>query len=262
MNEDAPQEKERLAPPWTAFMTALQFLTVAPTIIRRQFTPQELGGAVAYFPLAGLLLGVILALADALLALVFPPVVRSAVLVAVWVLLTGALHLDGFLDSCDGLFGGHSPEKRLAILRDERVGAYALAGGILLLLMKFAAILSLPQRWEALLLAPVLSRWGISLAIVAFPYARQEGLGKLMKDHASWLQAGLATFFALLVTWLTLHTTGLLLILLALIIMWLVARLALRLIPGLTGDIYGAINEIIELVILLALVAYFYQWGN
>lgn len=246
--------QERMASPWMAFLAALQFLTTSPAFIRRPFTAQELGGAVAWFPLIGTLLGFTLALADALLALIFPPPARSALLIGLWVLLTGALHLDGFLDACDGLLGGWTPEKRLEIMRDERVGAYALAGGALLLLMKFSALLSLPVRWEALLLAPTLSRWCMSLAIVAFPYARTEGLGQLMKSRTGWLQALIATLLALAAAWFVGRLAGLAMLGLAAITMGLLARFTLKRIPGLTGDIYGAINESVELVVLLAWV--------
>jgi len=246
--------KESMASPWMAFLTALQFLTTSPAIIRRPFTAKELGGAVAWFPLIGTLLGFLLAMADALLALIFPPPARCALLVALWVLLTGALHLDGFLDSCDGLLGGWTPEKRLEIMHDERVGAYALAGGALLLLLKFSALLSLPERWEALLLAPTMSRWSMSLAITAFPYARAEGLGKLMKDQTGWLQAAIATLLTLVTAWFVGRLVGLAMLGLAAITMGLIARFTLKRIPGLTGDIYGAINEIVELVVLLAWV--------
>ena len=204
--------------------------------------------------------GLLLAAADSILAWVFPPLARSAVTLALWVLLTGCLHLDGFLDTCDGLLGGWSPEKRLEIMRDERVGAYALAGGVLLLLLKFSALASLPSHWGSLVMAATLGRWGMSLAIVAFPYARPEGLGRSMKDQAGWLHAGIATFITLVVVWLAGQLAGLALMALAGVVVWLGARFALRRIPGLTGDVYGALNETIELVVLLAMVALPYSF--
>ncbi len=254
LEESRYPTKKGMAPPWVAFLAALQFLTFSPAFIRRPFTANELGGAVAWFPLIGTLLGFLLAMADTLLALIFPPPVRCALLIALWILLTGALHLDGFLDSCDGLLGGWTPEKRLEIMRDERVGAYALAGGILLLLLKFSALLSLPGRWEALLIAPTLSRWSMSLAIVAFPYARAEGLGRLMKDQTGWLQAAIATLLALATAWFVGRLAGLVLMPFAAITMGLLARFTVKRIRGLTGDVYGAINEIVELAVLLAWV--------
>lgn len=253
-----PPEKPASLSPMKALLTATQFLLLSPAFIKRPFSVQELGAAVGYYPLVGLLLGGLLLAADLLLALVMPPLVRAALVLGLWVLLTGALHLDGFLDACDGLLGGSSPEQRMQIMRDERVGAYALAGGILLMLVKFSALSALAPGSPALLLAPVLGRWGMAIALVAYPYARPEGLGRDIKDHASWRQALLATAFCLAVVagtalWKSDWAVGAALAA-AGAALWLGARFALKRLPGLTGDIYGALNEIIEAVVLLALV--------
>jgi adenosylcobinamide-GDP ribazoletransferase len=256
----APSVKERLVSPWIALLAAIQFLTILPPLIRRPFTPRQLSSSVAFFPLVGALLGMLLATAGALLALIFPPLARSGILLALWVIMTGGLHLDGLLDTCDGLLGGWTPEQRLEIMRDEHVGAYALAGGVLLLLLKFSALASLPRHWEALVMATTLGRWGMSLAIVAFPYARPEGLGRSMKDQAGWLHAGIATLITLIVVWLAGQLAGLAIMTLTGMVVWLGARFVLHRIPGLTGDVYGALNETIELVVLLAMVALVYTF--
>jgi adenosylcobinamide-GDP ribazoletransferase len=241
------------------FLTAVQFLLISPAFIRRSFTPQELGGAVGFYPLVGALLGLILLALDAVLSIVLPALVRSALILALWVLLTGALHLDGFLDTCDGLLGGYTPERRLEIMRDERVGAYALAGGMLLMLTKFSALGALgPDRSAALLLAPVLGRWGMAIALASFPYARAQGLGRDVKDHVTRRQVLLATFFTILwvilATWLAQSWVALLAFAMAGLVVWGGARFTLRRIPGLTGDIYGALNELVEAVTLLVFV--------
>lgn len=242
-------------------MAALQFLTLAPPIVRRPFTPAELGQAVGFFPLVGALLGVLLGgLAHSLTPL-FPTGVVAAIALAVWVTVTGALHLDGFIDTCDGLFGGRTTEARLRILRDERVGAFAVAGGVLLLLLKYSALAALPDRTLAPLLSPTLGRWGMTLAVVLFPYARSEGLGRAMKDHAGWPQAALATVTALAVAWFAAEWRGLAALALTGVATWTVARFVLRRLPGLTGDIYGAICEVVECLVLLLLAAEV-DWGK
>ena len=81
-------------------------------------------------------------------------------------------------------------------MKDERVGAFAVVGGVLLLLIKFLALWSAQDRLAACLLAPMLGRWGMVLTIVLFPYARPEGLGRSMKDHAGWREMLLATLIA------------------------------------------------------------------
>jgi adenosylcobinamide-GDP ribazoletransferase len=233
-----------------SLLTALQFLTIFPAIIRRAFTGQELGRSVGFFPLVGLLLGGIFYGLASGLQIIFPSQIVAVFLLTAWLLLTRALHFDGFLDTCDGLFGGFTPERRLEIMRDSRVGAFGVAGGGLLLLAKYAAIVSLPQL-SGLLLAPVLGRWVLSMAIYAFPYAREKGLGRDMKDNVRWPQVTLASVVTALVALLFAGWMGLLAFALSAFVLWLGAGFILRRIPGLTGDSYGALCELSELAVLL-----------
>lgn len=236
-------------------IAAVQFLTIAPPLVRRSFTATELGRAVGYFPLVGLMIGGILLGLDRFFAWFLPLNVAAALILTGWILCTGALHLDGFLDSCDGLFGGRTPEDRLRILRDERVGAFAVIGGVLLLLVKFQALSAISQRIAPLCLAPVLGRWGMTVAVVAFPYARAEGLGRAMKDHAGCSQALLASAIAVAAAWFAGAWFGLVILLLCGALMFLLARFVLARLPGLTGDIYGAVCELLEVLVLLSFVA-------
>jgi adenosylcobinamide-GDP ribazoletransferase len=263
MTLDEKQEQTRLRRSWRAvicdwplgFLAALQFLTITPPLIRRQLAPEELGQAVGWFALVGLLLGAALAGADYALGLLFPSGVTAALLLALWVVATGALHLDGFLDACDGLFGGRSPESRLRIMRDERAGAFAVIGGILLLLVKYSCLTALGDRAMALIVAPTVARWGMSVAVVAFPYARPEGLGRWMKDHAGWGQVFIASLTAFLVATLTARWIGLAVVALAGVTTVAGGTWIRRRLSGLTGDIYGALCELLEALILLAFVA-------
>ena len=233
-----------------SLLTAFQFLTIFPAVIRRAFTAQELGRAVGYFPLVGLALGGVLYGLGIGLQLFFPMQVVAIFILATWLLLTRALHFDGFLDICDGLFGGFTPERRLEIMRDSRVGAFGVAGGGLMLLAKYAAIVSLPNL-SVLTVAPVLGRWVLSVAIFFYPYARKEGMGRDMKDNTRWLQVIIATAIAVLAAWLFARWTGLLAFVITGMVLWLCAGFILRRIPGLTGDSYGALCEISELTVLL-----------
>src|SRR4051812_12514897 len=107
------------------FLAALQFLTITPPIIRRAFSTREMGGAVGWYPFIGLLLGTALTVGAALADRFFPQPVSAALTLSLWVVLTGGLHVDGFLDACDGLLGGSTPERRMEIMRDHRIGAFA-----------------------------------------------------------------------------------------------------------------------------------------
>lgn len=239
------------------FWVASQFLTIVPPIIERPFTPSELGRAVGFFPLVGLLLGLVLVGVNFGLAFLLPASVRLVLILALWVVLTGVLHLDGFLDACDGLFGGFTPEKRLEIMRDERVGAYALAGGVLLLLLLYMLLLAVESADSfvpALLLAPVLGRWGMSVAMIHYPYARPTGLGRTMKDEAGRGELVLATLTAVLLAILVGKWVGFIALLGVVLIVVGGARFVKRRIPGLTGDIYGLLCVLSETAVLLVSV--------
>jgi len=246
--EGARRAPRVLVPP----IAALQFLTLCPPIIRRMFTSTEMGQAVGYFSTIGALLGALLAALDWGLRSVLSTSISTVLVLAASVAATGAIHLDGFFDACDGLFGGHTPASRLEIMRDERVGAFGLAGGVLLILLKFTALSTAVDRVAALLLSMTLSRWAIALAVVLFPYARDKGLGRAMKDYAGAAQVAQATAIALLVSWFAAGWMGLLAMGLAAAITWAAARFALKRLPGLTGDLYGTISELVEVSLLLA----------
>jgi cobalamin 5'-phosphate synthase/cobalamin synthase len=229
---------------------------ITPAFVKRPFTAAEMGRSTAFFPLVGLLLGGVLAGADLLLAYVFPTEVRSALVLVLWIVLTGALHFDGLLDSCDGLLGGRTPDRRMQIMRDERTGAYAAAAGALILLTMFSALNAIAAaRWVALLLAPVLGRCGITLSVVRFPYAREAGLGRDLKDHTRRGQAvgALLTTLAVVggVAWQMQSLTALAALVIAVVVWRLASLFVLRRMPGMTGDTYGAINMLIEASVLL-----------
>jgi adenosylcobinamide-GDP ribazoletransferase len=188
--------------------------------------------------------------------------VTAALALAAWVILTRALHLDGWMDTCDGLFGGFTAERRLEIMRDSRAGAFGVAGGVLILLIKYAALAALPDRMVGLLLAPTLGRWAMAVALIGCPYGRAEGLGRDVKDHTGRTQATLATATALIAAWLIAGWGGVIGLALAGVGTLVGAWFILRLIPGLTGDTYGAICEGIEALSLLFFATETALWAS
>ncbi len=245
------------------FIAALRFLTVVPVPLKREPSADEVGGSIAYFPAVGLAIGLVLAVLYWLLGRIFPVSLASGLVILALVLANGALHLDGFIDTCDGLAGNKSAEERWRVMRDSRVGAFGVVGGVLLLLLKYVSLSSIPRGLApaALLLMPVASRWMMTFAIVAYPYARPEGLGTVFKSHATWEKFGLATFFAVLVSGVVLWWQGVphfyLAALAVLAAAWLGgfgwAQHLNRKFAGLTGDSYGAINEFVEVVVLIVI---------
>lgn len=237
---------------------AFQFLTIVPPPLRRKVSPGELGKAVTFFPLVGLLIGLLLFGLHRLLSAIFPVTVAAAILLAVWIACSGALHFDGLLDAADGLLGGRTPEDRMRILRDELVGAFAVAAGGTALLLKFAAMGSIGAA-GALIAAPIVGRWLTSIGVVLFSYARPDGLGRDMKDNAGWPQAVGATAIAAATLGFLTPSVGIAAtgaaIALVCISGWLLIRFTLSRIPGLTGDIYGALCEVGETVCIVTLAA-------
>jgi adenosylcobinamide-GDP ribazoletransferase len=234
------------------FWIALQFLTIIPSPFRRWPEPRQVASSLSYFPVVGIIIGGIIFLANWGLGAVFSQYVSAALTLAVWVLLSGALHLDGLVDSCDGLAGG-TPAQRLRIMADSRVGAYGIIGVCIVLLVKYAALVSLPETWrlEALLLVPMLGVWAMVFALFLFPYARKEGLGRHFKAGANGYRFALVTLLTLaaavgLARWqgvIMMAITGLITLGMG---YFFKARLG-----GLTGDSYGAIKEVSEAIALV-----------
>jgi adenosylcobinamide-GDP ribazoletransferase len=198
------------------------------------------------------------------LSALLPSSVVAALVVTFGVLLTGGLHLDGLMDSCDGLFCVRSPEQRLAIMRDSHTGAFGVLGAVCLLLIKYTAVSALlaGEQWlfiAGLLLAPVLSRWAMAIATVGFPYGRPgQSLGSSFHEGAGRFQLAAASAIALLLVLLICMMLqfsvwiGLAALVGTVLFTVFLARLALVRLPGLTGDVYGAINEVIEVTVLMA----------
>ena len=234
---------------------ALQFLTILPPLVRRAPRPDDLGRSEAFFPLVGLLLGACLAATDQALTTIVSPLVRDVALVALLAIMTGALHLDGVIDTFDGLFAATTPARRLEIMRDPRAGSYGVVAVVLLLALKIAALGSLPPslRAPALIMAPGLGRWGIVLVTSTFAYARPEGMGRDFKESIRAVHVAVAAVIVVgaailvagpgaILVWAGASVT----VLLAGV--WISGRLG-----GLSGDIYGAICETTETGVLVLL---------
>lgn len=236
-----------------SFLGALSLLTVLPLPSRWRPEPCDLARSPRWFPLVGLLLGGLLAGLDALLSPLLAGPARDALVILALVALSGALHLDGLMDTCDGVLAPVSPARRLEIMRDSHVGSFGVAGAGLVLLGKYAALASLGEtpRAAALIALTVLGRWGMTLAIGAFPAGRAEGLGRLVKDGTRPGDVLVAGLSALLVCGGLLQAAGLLLFVSVSLFVWLLARSLLTRLPGLTGDTYGALDELTELAALV-----------
>jgi adenosylcobinamide-GDP ribazoletransferase len=239
-----------------ALLVALAFLTRLPVRVG-DVSERELGRSAAWFPLVGALIGALLAVCQLGVGLVLSSQPTALIVIALWALVTGGLHLDGLADLFDGLGGGRGQRERiLEIMRDSRIGAHGAAALTLVLLGKVLAIAALPAARCAptLLVAPVVARFAAVLLLAIFPYAREEGLGRAFREHGGKLPLAIAAALAIACGALG----GLAAIVpaaLALLLALVLGALVNRKLSGLTGDVYGAAIELCELAYLLASAA-------
>lgn len=235
-------------------LAAIGFLTRVPVPARAFADPRAQARSLAWYPAVGLLLGGLLcALAWGLQAL--PPLLGATLLVAAWVLLTGALHLDGLADSADAWVGGLGDRARtLAIMKDPACGPAGVVALVLVLLLKVAALASLfGAPWSALLLAPLLARMALTAAFATTPYVRAGGIGSGLVDAprvgcAVGLLLGAAA--AMACGW-----RGVLALAVAGLVFAGWRHACLRRLGGITGDTAGALAECVETAVLVAIVA-------
>ena len=209
------------------------------------------------FPLVGALLGGIILAVDTLGRELFPPGGANWVVLTAWITVTGAMHLDGVVDTADGLIGHGTSARRLEIMADPRAGAFGVVAVVLVLLGKWVLLGDLDGsgRVRALFVAPFLARGILPLALLLAPPARPHGmaveLARRTGRAGSLVSVGITVVAALLVTFpagLVLVGAGLLVV--AVLALW--SRVALG---GFTGDILGASVEAVELFALLAAAA-------
>jgi adenosylcobinamide-GDP ribazoletransferase len=230
------------------FITALTLLTVLPAPAMNGQPPRPLGKSLAWFPLVGLLLGLVLLVAIYLLRSIFPVPVAAALTVALWAWLTGALHLEGLADSGDGLAATVSREKRLEIMHDPRVGSFGVVTVTIALVVKFAAVASL-RSMGLLVLAPLLARWAMVVA-ATFPPASSKGMAVLFRDGLGKRDLVVATLVTAVIVGVF-AWEGLAAFACAVAALLVVVRMAMSKLGGLNGDIYGAIGEVVEVIVLL-----------
>ncbi len=230
-------------------LSALALLTIVPVPTRWSLPTTNLGKSLAWFPLVGAGLGIILAFALHFLRLGFSDPLAAALTLALWAMLTGALHLEGVADSGDGLLSTAPRDKRLESMRDPRVGAFGAVALGIVLITKFAAIASLHDTFF-LALAPMLGRWAMVLA-ATFPLARTDGMAARFSQGLSRREiivaTGIAAAGAVAFGW-----RGVIAWAAATLVVLALARIAQNRLGGMTGDIYGAVGEVTEVVVLMA----------
>lgn len=233
------------------FLLALQFLTRIPLPSLQQIEPRDVGRSMLFYPLVGMLIGALLFGIEQLLHGT-APLLRAAILVAIWVAITGALHLDGLADMADGWIGGHGDRERtLAIMKDPYCGPMGVTALLLVLLLKVAALEQITAEGSYILVvAPLLGRTLVLLLFLTTPYVRAGGLGETLSRQlprtAGWVMVAVVLAGAALLPGISVK------ILLIIIAVMLLFRYALMVrLGGTTGDTAGALLELSEMAVLV-----------
>ena len=239
--------------PMSSFLAAMSFLTIIPAGKGNRFSQEAMAHSLAYYSLVGLFLGSVLALVSKGINIVGLGWSGDVLLVAILVLLTGGLHLDGLADTADGVLSSRPREQKLQIMHDSRIGAMGAIALWTGLTLKVALLGELVYPDKALLLffMPAVGRGAMVWSAVKFPYARgreglgtftqEAGLGVLLANAAVLLCSGLLMFgvsslAVIAVVWAAAH---------------LLSRFLVGLLGGMTGDTYGAVCELSETMALL-----------
>ena len=242
---------------WVSFSLAWNFLTIIPLPWSSQSNVDSpmLARSFGWYPFVGFLIGTVLVLSDRLFATVLAEPVVSLLLLTVLVILTGGLHQDGLSDTIDGIAGGKSPDHRLAILRDGRIGAIGATGLILALGLRYGGFMNLPSggRESFLLCVPAIGRWSMVLGSWAVTYPRQEGgVAAPFIRHMTFQELLLSTLMMEVgLLWALGLVRGLIVMVAVLILTRLIVWGASRLFGGMTGDILGATSECTEILFLV-----------
>jgi adenosylcobinamide-GDP ribazoletransferase len=235
-----------------SFSAALSFLTIFRLPFAQPVTnSKELVAGVACFPLTGLVLGLIYYGAAITLKGHVPNLLLSVLIVFLSILLTRGFHFDGLADFADGIWGGSSPERRLEIMKDSRIGTFGVLALIMGILLKTASIdaLASGSHLVTLVLAPVYSRFAQAAMLYGGKHARKDGLGKLFLEDLKIEHLAIA---AAMTAAVALPAGGKALLYLVPVIgcVVLFRLLSMKYLGGITGDVLGALNEVSEMIVL------------
>lgn len=234
------------------YFIAQSFLTRLPVpVSEKKYTNKQIGRSALYYPVVGLLIGAILGTISWGLSFANPAIL-AVIVTTLWVIITGALHLDGLADSADAWLGGHGNKARIfSIMDDPRLGTAGVVSLILLLLLKATSLFILIQhaQWGIIILAPMIARLATIAFIFFLPCSKNEGLAYTVKENLPTDKA----FAILIILSIFLIFIAPLMFIFSLLIFWLLKQMMLKQIDGMTGDTLGASIEIIEAIGLMTM---------
>ena len=255
---------------WWAFWYAMAFLTRLPTPYLKRVDEAVAARSLVFYPLVGALLGLCLLAFTATCVFYNPQVsllLLAALLLFIWVVFSGALHLDGLADSADAWVGGlGNKERTLAIMKDPQSGPMGVTVIAVILLVKFAAIYALLDKAQSgsgswniwlliagFMLVPMLARGAVPGLLATTPYVRKKGLASALVAGATPLVVGITGTLLALLAGVFLQTQALFILALWLTILMMARAAMIKRLGGCTGDTLGATIEIQEALLLAAI---------
>jgi len=262
------------------FLWALNFLTTVPTGKRWCERQPKIGNVVFWFPIIGLLIGFMLTFVYIPVTRFFPHLVADAIILIIYIVITGGFHLDGFADTCDGIFGGNTREKRLDIMRDSRTGSYGALCLICTVGLKYVCLVSIDpeavaglsfisdhttikdlnplylyacEKGKVLLFMCATGRWSQILGAALSSYARDGGgTGKIIVENVKMRHALFSSLIPGILIFLFCGIKGIFIFFIVFFTVTFFVSYIKKKIGGMTGDTLGALNEVSELTVLLS----------
>lgn len=248
-------------------LLAFQFLTIIHLRDMGDAPEKEIGKTTAFFPVVGAVQGILLVISSALFLIIFPAEVSNGLILLLMIIINGGLHLDGLADTFDAIASRKDKEKKLAIMKDSAVGPFGVIAIVFAILLKYLFLnavlnISLDTYYLALFLMPIFSRWAMVTAIFHCKSARQDGLGRIFIEHTKMKEFAAATLLtfaiSLSVLFISDKTSVIISFLLILVILYIFCIAAVRFsnknFGGMTGDTFGAVSEISEILFLLSVM--------
>ncbi len=248
---------------------AFQFLTIVPVKDLGEVSEEDMGSTTVLFPVVGFAEGILLAFCATVFLKVFPVELTNALLVLILAVMNGGLHLDGLSDTFDAIASRGDTEKKLSIMKDSTVGPMGVIAIVMTLLLKYVLLNAVYLQSSfavyclAVISVPILSRWAMVPAAHYSESARQDGLGRLFIKHTARKELISATIIAIgLMTALSVIIVQfsylMFYVMFAMPVLYALSFGAVwgfkKLFSGMTGDSFGAVNEIAVLVFLMMVV--------
>lgn len=231
---------------------ALGFLTVLPVPQRKEWSDRDFGWSAVFYPLTGVLIGLCTAAAFRLFSTIFVKPIAAFLTLIIWILLSGGLHWDGLADCFDGFGCSASPERRLEIMKDSRLGTFGAMGLFSSLILKWLCLANLPSNKFLIFFALISAsaRWAM-LFLLKFPLANPNGMAAMLKNHCP-AQVLLYDLPLPLILAVLYGPYGIIYPLISLAAAGLLGLTAKKKIGGINGDVLGFDIELTELILLLA----------